>query len=158
MRNHPDPAAVGTLLRHVLELLDRDVARVYEEQGLYEYRPRFSPVVRALLAEGPLSVRDLAATIGVTHSAASQTAAQMARAGLVTHTSDPRDARRRLIELTSKAHALLPQIQAEWDATVAAMAELDAELSMPMADLLTEVAQAIHRRPFRERIAAAYPR
>jgi DNA-binding MarR family transcriptional regulator len=158
VRNHPDPAAVGTLLRHVLELLDRDVARVYEEQGLYEYRPRFSPVVRALLAEGPLSVRDLAATIGVTHSAASQTAAQMARAGLVTHTSDPRDARRRLIELTSKAHALLPQIQAEWDATVAAMAELDAELSMPMADLLTEVAQAIHRRPFRERIAAAYPR
>ncbi|MEU9438694.1 MarR family transcriptional regulator [Streptomyces sp. NPDC048252] len=158
MRNHPDPAAVGTLLRHILELLDRDVANIYEEQGLSEYRPRFSPVVRALLAEGPLPVRDLAAAVGVTHSAASQTAAQMARAGLVTHTSDPRDARRRLIELTSKAHALLPQIQAEWDATVAAMAELDAELSMPLADLLTEVAQAVHRRPFRERIAAAYQR
>jgi DNA-binding MarR family transcriptional regulator len=158
VRNHPDPAAVGTLLRHVLELLDRDVANIYEEQGLSEYRPRFSPVVRALLAEGPLPVRDLAAAVGVTHSAASQTAAQMARAGLVTHTSDPRDARRRLIELTSKAHALLPQIQAEWDATLAAMAELDAELSMPLADLLTEVAQAVHRRPFRERIAAAYQR
>ncbi|MEU9313826.1 MarR family transcriptional regulator [Streptomyces sp. NPDC048256] len=158
MRNHPDPAAVGTLLRHILELLDRDVANIYEEQGLSEYRPRFSPVVRALLAEGPLPVRDLAAAVGVTHSAASQTAAQMARAGLVTHTSDPRDARRRLIELTSKAHALLPQIQAEWDATVAAMAELDAELSMPLADLLTEVAQVVHRRPFRERIAAAYQR
>ena len=139
-------------------MLDRDVANIYEEQGLSEYRPRFSPVVRALLAEGPLPVRDLAAAVGVTHSAASQTAAQMARAGLVTHTSDPRDARRRLIELTSKAHALLPQIQAEWDATVAAMAEMDTELSMPLADLLTEVAQAVHRRPFRERIAAAYRR
>ena len=155
MRNHPDPAAVGTLLRHVLDLLDRDVAMVYREQGLPEYRPRFSPVVRALLAEGPLSVRDLAAAVGVTHSAASQTAAQMARAGLVTHTFDPRDARRRLIELTPRAHALLPQIQAEWDATAAAMAELDAELSMPLADLLTEVAQAIGRRPLRERIMAA---
>ncbi|MFF7953314.1 MarR family winged helix-turn-helix transcriptional regulator [Streptomyces griseorubiginosus] len=158
MRNHPDPTAVGTLLRHVLELLDHDVAKVYEEQGLSEYRPRFSPVVRALLAEGPLSVRDLAEAIGVTHSAASQTAAQMARAGLVTHTPDPQDARRRLIELTTRAHALLPQIQAEWDATVAAMAELDAELSMPLADLLTEVAQAVRRRPFRQRIAAAYRR
>jgi DNA-binding MarR family transcriptional regulator len=157
MRNHPDPVAVGTLLRHVLELLDGDVAKVYEEQGLSEYRPRFSPVVRALLAEGPLPVRDLAATVGVMHSAASQTAAQMARAGLVTHTPDPRDARRRLIGLTPKAHALLPQIEAEWDATVAAMAELDAELSVPLADVLTEVAEAVRRRPFRERIAAAYP-
>jgi DNA-binding MarR family transcriptional regulator len=156
MRNHPDPVAVGTLLRHVLELLDGDVAKVYEEQDLAEYRPRFSPVVRALLSEGPLAVRDLAAAVGVTHSAASQTAAQMARAGLVTHTPDPRDARRRLIELTPKAHALLPLIKAEWDATTAAMAELDAELSMPLAELLTEVADAVRRRPFRERIAAAY--
>ncbi|WDV53172.1 MarR family transcriptional regulator [Streptomyces coeruleorubidus] len=154
-RNQPDPVAVGTLLRHVLELLEGDVAKVYEEQGLTEYRPRFSPVVRALLAEGPLSVRDLASTVGVTHSAASQTAAQMARAGLVTHTPDPLDARRRLVGLTPKAHALLPRIEAEWEATVAAMAELDAELSMPLGELLREVAQAVGRRPFRERVAAA---
>jgi DNA-binding MarR family transcriptional regulator len=80
----------------------------------------------------------------------------MARAGLVTHTYDPRDARRRLIELTPKAHALLPQIKAEWDATAAAMAELDTELSMPLTELLTEVTDAIRRHPFRARIAAAY--
>ncbi|MFI2631840.1 MarR family winged helix-turn-helix transcriptional regulator [Streptomyces collinus] len=155
MRNQPDPAAVGTLLRHVLELLDGDVAAVYEEQGMAGYRPRFSPVVRALVAEGPLSVRDLAEAIGVTHSAASQTAAQMARAGLVTHTPDPLDARRRLVGLTAEARALLPRIEAEWEATSAAMAELDAELSMPLGELLAEVAQAVGRRPFRERVAAA---
>ncbi|QKV90714.1 MarR family transcriptional regulator [Streptomyces sp. NA02950] len=158
MRKTPDPVAVGTLLRHVLELLDGDVAKVYEEQGLAGYRPRFSPVVRALLTEGPLSVRDLASAAGVTHSAASQTATQRARAGLVTHTPDPRDARRRLIELTPKAHSLLPQIKAEWYATNSAMAELDAELALPLGHLLTEVAEAVHRRPFRDWIAAAYRR
>lgn len=153
--NQPDPVAVGTLLRHVLDLLDGEVAAFYEEQGLPEYRPRFSPVVRALVAEGPLSVRALAAAVGVTHSAASQTAAQMARAGLVTHTPDPLDARRRLVGLTPKARALLPLIEAEWEATKAAMAELDAELSMPLGKLLTEVVQAVGRRPFGERVAAA---
>jgi DNA-binding MarR family transcriptional regulator len=146
VREIPDPSAVGTLLRHVLELLDGDVSKIYEEQGLTEYRPRFSPVVRALLAEGPLSVRDLAAAVGVTHSAASQTAAQMARADLVTHTPDPLDARRRLIDLTPKARALLPRIEAEWEATVTAMAELDTELSMPLAQLLTEVGAAYRAR------------
>ncbi|MET9872933.1 MarR family transcriptional regulator, partial [Streptomyces sp. NPDC006386] len=107
-------------------------------------------------AEGPLSVCDVAASVGVTHSAASQTAAQMARAGLVTHTPDPLDARRRLIALTPKARALLPRIEAEWEATRTAMAELDAELTMPLAALLREVTEAVGRRPFRERVAAAY--
>ncbi|MFH8657488.1 MarR family winged helix-turn-helix transcriptional regulator [Streptomyces afghaniensis] len=107
------------------------------------------------MAEVPLSVRDLATTVGVTHSAASQTAAQMACAGLVTHTPDPLDARRRLAGLTPKARALLPRIEAEWGATVAAPAELDAELSMPLGELLRGVAEAVDRRPFRERVAAA---
>ncbi|MGW0500505.1 MarR family winged helix-turn-helix transcriptional regulator [Streptomyces sp. NPDC003007] len=155
MSNQPEPVAVGTLLRHVLELLDGEVAELYREQGLAEYRHRFSPVVRALAAEGPLPVRALAAAIGVTHSAASQTAAQMARAGLVTHTPDPLDARRRLVDLTPKARALLPRIEAEWEATKAAMAELDAELSMPLGELLAEVVRAVGRRPFGERVAAA---
>lgn len=158
MKRHPDSEALGTLLRHVLELLDGDVAKVYQDQGLPEYRPRFSPIVRALVAEGPMSISDLAGAVGVTHSAASQTAAQMARAGFVTHSTDPRDNRRRLITLTTKAHALLPTITAEWNATLEAMAELDGEVSMPLAELLTEVAEAIHRRPFQERISAAYER
>ncbi|MEU4383968.1 MarR family transcriptional regulator [Promicromonospora sp. NPDC023805] len=158
MKRHPDSEALGTLLRHVLELLDGDVAKVYQEQGLPEYRPRFSPIIRALVAEGPMSIRDLAEAVGVTHSAASQTATQMARAGFASHSTDPGDNRRRLITLTPKAQALLPTITAEWDATSDAMAELDAEVSMPLAGLLTEVAEAVHRRPFQERISAAYER
>jgi DNA-binding MarR family transcriptional regulator len=153
VKTQPDSDAVGTLLRHVLDLLEGDVAAVYRDQGLPEYRPRFSPVVRVLAAEGPLSIRDLAAAIGVTHSAASQTAAQMSRAGLVTHASDPGDHRRRLVALTPKARALLPRISEEWKATAAAMADLDAELSMPLGLLLKEAAEALHRRPLRERIA-----
>ncbi len=154
MESRPDRESIGTLLRHVLELLDGDVAKVYTELGLAEYRPRFSPVVRALLAGGPASIRDLAATVGVTHSAASQTVTQMTRSGLVTLEAGA-DARQRIVHLTPKAHALLPTIEAEWSATVAAMRELDAELPMPLHDLLAELVTALHRRPFRARIADA---
>jgi DNA-binding MarR family transcriptional regulator len=143
--------AVGTLLRHVLELLDGDVATVYRDAGLPAYRPRFSPAVRALVASGPMSIRELAAAVGVTHSAASQTVAQMSRAGLVT-LAPGADARRRIVALTPRAEALLPTVEAEWAATSAAMRELDAELPMPLADLLTAVLSALDRRPFRERI------
>lgn len=145
--------AIGTRLRHVLELLDGDVAKVYVDFGVPEYRPRFSPIVRALVAQGPLSVRDLATAVEVTHSAASQTVAQLTKAGFATQQPDGTDARRRIVHLTDKARDLLPVIEAEWKATTAAMAELDAELSAPLDKVLTEIIAATEHRPFRARIA-----
>jgi DNA-binding MarR family transcriptional regulator len=140
------------LLRHVHELLDGAVAGVYLKLGMPDYRPRFSPVVRALVSGGPMPIRDLARMVGVTHSAASQTVAQMKRCDLVELTAGP-DARQRLVHLTPRSRGALPAIEAEWTATESAVRELDAELPMPLADLLTMTAQALERRPFGQRIA-----
>jgi DNA-binding MarR family transcriptional regulator len=145
--------AIGTRLRHVLELLDGDVAKVYLDGGLPEYRPRFSPIVRTIVADGPLSIRDLAKAVGVTHSAASQTVAQLAKAGFVTLEPGVADARQRIVHLTDKTRSNLPAIEAEWQATTAAMAELDTELSAPLAQILDEIVAAVERRPFQARIA-----
>jgi DNA-binding MarR family transcriptional regulator len=145
---------LGTLMRHVLELLDGDVARVYADLGVPDYRPRYSPVVRALTELGPLSIRDLAGAVGVTHSAASQTAAQMARHGLLTLETGT-DARQRIARLTGRARALLPLIEAEWAATSAAAAELEAELPAALTDVLSQAERAVLSRPMRTRIAAA---
>src|SRR5213080_1054412 len=144
---------LGTLMRHMLELLDCDVARVYADLGVPDYRPRYSPVVRALVARGPLSIRDLAAAVGVTHSAASQTAAQMARHGLLTLERGA-DARQRIARLTARARALLPLIEAEWAATDAAAA-LEAELPAALIQVLQEAERAVLSRPMRSRIADA---
>lgn len=148
----PHRDALGTLLRHVLDVLDGDVAAVHQRLGLTDYRPRYSPVVRALVADGPLPIRDLAARVGVTHSAASQTVAQMRRAGLV-DLSPGADARHRIVTLTDRARALLPAIEAEWAATTTAVRHLDTELPVPLADELYAVLAALRRRPLRDRIA-----
>jgi DNA-binding MarR family transcriptional regulator len=145
---------LGTLMRHVLELLDGDVARVYAGLGVPDYRPRYSPVVRALVELGPLSIRDLATAVGVTHSAASQTAAQMARHGLLTLETGT-DARQRIARLTDRARALLPLVEAEWAATSAAAAELEAELPAALTDVLSRTERAVLSRPMRTRIADA---
>ncbi len=145
--------AIGTRLRHVLELLDGDVAKVYLDLGLPEYRPRFSPIVRTLVADGPLSIRELAKAVGVTHSAASQTVAQLAKAGFVSLEPGPTDARQRIVHLTDKTRELLPTIEAEWQATTAAMAELDTELSAPLGQILEEIIAAVEQRTFQQRIA-----
>jgi DNA-binding MarR family transcriptional regulator len=142
---------LGTRLRHVLELLDGDVARVYADLGLADYRPRFSPVVRALLALGPSSIRDIAHAIGVTHSAASQTVAQMSKCELAS-LEPGADARQRIVHLTERARSLLPVIDAEWAATAAAVEEMDAELPVPLGEMLAAILRAVEQRPLRERI------
>jgi DNA-binding MarR family transcriptional regulator len=142
---------LGTLLRHVLDEMDGDVATVLSDLGTPGYRPRFSPVVRALVALGPVPISDLASAIGVTHSAASQTVAQMASRGFVA-LRPGEDARQRVVHLTAKARALLPNIEAEWAATASAAAELDAELPFPLAELVPAIAIALERRSFRQRI------
>ena len=154
MTESAEPAAstgLATLLRHVLDAMDADVAGVLADLGLPGYRPRFSPVVRVLVTHGPLPIRDLARAIGVTHSAASQTVAEMTRRGLVM-LEPGRDARQRVAHLSDAARRMLPAIEAEWAATEAAAAELDAELPFPLSELAPLIAAALERRSFRQRI------
>ena len=145
--------ALGTELRALFEQMDADVGRALADLGLAGYRPRFSPVVR-VLAEGPASVRDLAAATGVTHSAASQTVAAMVRAGWAAQRVGA-DARERIVELTDAARAALPAIRTEWEVTAAALAGLDAELPYPLTLFVNDLRAALERSPFRARMAAA---
>jgi DNA-binding MarR family transcriptional regulator len=142
---------LGTLQRHLLDEMDDDIGTVLSDLGTPGYRPRFSPIVRALVALGPVPIRDLAAAIGVTHSAASQTVAQMSSRGFVV-IEPGADARQRVVHLTAMTRALLPVIDAEWSATMSAVAEMDAELPVPLAEFVSALAAALGRRRFRERM------
>jgi DNA-binding MarR family transcriptional regulator len=149
-----EPAAftgLGTQLRHVLDLMEADIASVLADLGLPDYRPRFSPIVRALVALGPMPIREIARAVSVTHSAASQTVAEMNRHGFVTLVPG-RDARQRIVHLTERTRQALPLIQAEWDATAAAASQLDAELPFPLSELVPAIAAALQRKPFRQRM------
>src|SRR5215217_308986 len=88
----------GVLLRRLIDHLDGAVERSYVDAGL-DYRPRFTPIVRALLNNGASTLWALSGCTGVTHSAVSQTLTQMASRGWVS--MEPgRDARERIVTLT----------------------------------------------------------
>lgn len=144
---------LGTLLRHLVDLLDRDVEAAYAAAGL-TWRPRNTPVLRALMRLGPASIRTLSKEIGITHSAVSQTVSQMAKDGLV-EMKPGADARERIAALTAKAEAMIPALKRQWAATNAAADQLDAELSAPLSKIAAEAIEALTHRPFGERISEA---
>lgn len=152
----PRPAprrGLGTLLRHLLDLLDGDVQHAYDELRI-EYRPRYTPIVRALLEAEPRTIRDIAEHAGMTHSAVSQTVAQMRTHGLVQVLPGTSDARERNVHLTAKCRAKLPLLERQWAATDAAADALDSELTVSLRTAVTEAIARIERQPFRERIRA----
>lgn len=140
-------------LRALLADLDAQIAQVYKARGLHRVRPRYAyPLIR-LAHAGPSSVRELAESLGHTHSAVSQTLAALRREGLVTSEPGP-DARTRRIALTERGRALVPFLEAKWRATEAAVAELDDEcLPTSLGAAVEAMRTALARRGLQDRIA-----
>lgn len=151
MQSNGSPG-LGTLLRHLTELLDGDLERVYAAMQI-DYRARYTPVYRVLLANDRPTIRDIAKQAGMTHSAVSQTVSHMARDGLVT-LEPGRDRRQRLVRLTDKGASLRKRLEQQWALTGLAARQLDGELSMPLSKILTEAIEAVERAPFSQRIEA----
>ncbi|MFF4986308.1 MarR family winged helix-turn-helix transcriptional regulator [Streptosporangium saharense] len=139
--------ALHALLTH----LDGQIESLYTDRGIEGVRPRFAyPLIR-LAHTGPLTIRELADSLGHSHSAMSQTISAMRREGLVN--SEPgADARTRRITLTDRARDLVPFLEAEWRATEAAVAELDDEVPHPLSAVVTALEDALERRSMKERI------
>jgi DNA-binding MarR family transcriptional regulator len=145
------PHGLGTRLRHLIDLLDGDLTAVYRGNGLSGYRPRYTPVFRALLALGPAPITAIAVHSKQTHSAVSQTVAQMRRRKLVTSVKG-KDARVRMIALAPAGERLLPRLEAQWQATNEAASLLDRELTMPLSTIVDEAIAALERQSFYERV------
>jgi DNA-binding MarR family transcriptional regulator len=137
----------------VLREFDRGIEEAYASLGVEGVRPRFSMALMFLDLAGPMTIRRLASESGVTHSAMSQSVAEMRRAGLV-ESVPGEDARSRVVSLTARGRDAVPILRAEWDATEAALRELEAELPYPPSRLAIDLAEALERRTFSERLLA----
>lgn len=147
-------ATHGTQLRHLIELLDGAVGAAYEEAGL-NYRPRYTPVMRALLASEPVTIGFIAEAAGITQPAATQTVALMIKDGLVSAQAGVSDGRQKMIRLTRKGKDMVAALKVCWQATAIASASLEAELPYSLSQVLDSAIAALDAKPFGDRIREA---
>ncbi|SNY71812.1 MarR family winged helix-turn-helix transcriptional regulator [Paractinoplanes atraurantiacus] len=138
-------------LHALLAELDSDISDLYRAAGMESVRTRFVGPLIALHRFGPMTIRSLADRRGVSHSAMSQTAAAMTKAGLVESVPGA-DGRTRPIRLTARAAEIMPFLIAEWRATEAAVRELDAELPYSLTQVTADLRELLARRPFARRL------
>ena len=147
---------LGTQLRHLIDLLDGDVAQQYKDAGL-AYRPRYTPVMRALQGVESASIGQIAAAAGITQPAATQTVGLMKKEGLVV-VEPGADGRQRRVALSAAGRDLLPALETCWAATRAAADDLDAQLATPLSRCLADAIAALQDKPFHTRIREARAR
>jgi len=159
MTESPDPTEQSHWrpLRLLLNAMDDDIARLYDERGVKGVRPRFAMPLIRLGRAGAMTIQELAASTGVTHSAMSQTVAALRREGLVTSEPGP-DARTRQVVPTERAREILPFLEAEWRATEEAVAELETEIPYAVTKAVQDIEAALARRSFHDRIVSHLPK
>jgi DNA-binding MarR family transcriptional regulator len=155
----PDPTqqSLWRPLRLLQEEMDADIARVYAEARIDGLKPSYVLELLRLHACGPMTITELARSVRRTHSAMSQKVAAMRAAGWVRTTAGP-DARSKKVALTAKAARITGRLAAEWRATEAAIAEIEAEIPYPLSQAVTDIEAALRRKSFHDRIAGKLAR
>ena len=149
----PTEQSLWRPLRLLQAAMDADIGRVYTEAQITGLKPSFVMELIRLQARGPMTITELAASVQRTHSATSQKVAAMRAAGLV-RTVPGTDARSKKVTLTAKSRRITARLAAEWRATEAAIADLEAEIPYPLSRVVTDIEAALQRTSFHDRIAA----
>ena len=135
----------------VLSGIDDEIARVYAENGIPDLKPTWAMEIIRLYVRGPMTIAELARSVERTHSAMSQKVAAMRAAGWL-ETSPGPDARSKKVTLTPKAERIAAKLAAEWRATEASITELEAEIPYPLTRVADDIAAALARKSFHDRI------
>lgn len=141
---------LGTRLRRLLAELDGGVQATYDSQRM-PFRPRFFPIVQALLESKMLGVNAIAEAAQVSQPAATSTLKEMQRLDLIEIVAGE-DRRERRVRLSPRGRRLAKRLQPVWEATERAAAELDAELPAGLSETVDRALAALSARPFGTRV------
>lgn len=133
------PLALASRLRRLADRLGQDVVLLYKELNI-DFEPRWFPVFYLLSkSKEPVGVVDIAKMLGVSHPAVNQIAGEMIQQGLVEASKDVFDKRRRLLALTDRAYAMLPELQVTWDRIEQAVCEMLESTGMDVMAMLASL-------------------
>ena len=105
--------ALGSRFKAISESLYAAANVAYRDAGI-DIDAHWFPVLRYLQVKGPAGVGDIATAIGQTHSAVSQLATKLQRAGWIVRRNDRADGRRSVLDLSAEGERRLGGMGPIW--------------------------------------------
>jgi DNA-binding MarR family transcriptional regulator len=143
---------LGSRFRRIGERLQADTQAIIEEFGVTIQAGQY-PFLAAIDRAGPLTIGELAESVGITQPGATRTLGQLMDAGLVEARASEEDQRRKLVSLTEKGRALVERSRRDiWPGIEAAVRDLCGDLSGPLLDQLATIEEGLAATPLARRI------
>ncbi|MDO3435453.1 MarR family transcriptional regulator [Rhizobium sp. CBN3] len=142
---------LGSRLRRIGERLQADTQQIIDEAGLGIQAGQY-PFLAAIDRAGPLTIGELAQSVGIKQPGATRTIGQLLELGFVDMQPAPDDQRRRLVSLTDKGQELVDYSKTTiWPRVAAAVADLCGDLDGPILAQLAAIEDGLAAAPLDRR-------
>jgi DNA-binding MarR family transcriptional regulator/ribosomal protein S18 acetylase RimI-like enzyme len=142
---------LGSRLKRIGEALQADTQRIVDSYGL-GIQPSHYPVLAAIDREGPLTIGELAASVGISQPGITRTAGLLEKQGLLQVIPSEIDQRRRVVTLTAEGQKLVDLSKARvWPRIERSVRDLCAGLSGPLLNQLAHIERGLAETPLGER-------
>ncbi len=149
--------SLATRIKTLGDNMLADGLQIYAGLGI-KFQPRWFSVFYLLQEHRELPVTEVASRIGLSHPAIIKIVESMEEAGLIESAKNSRDGRKRMIALSAKGEALIPELQPVWKALEEELRELFAELNIDILGVLANVERVIQEKPISKRVQERYRR
>ncbi|MBN9298786.1 MAG: MarR family transcriptional regulator [Filimonas sp.] len=105
--------AIGARMRRLYDLLSRDVVRIYTDHNL-DFDPKYFTLFYLISERGQIGIMEAAEELSLTHPAIIHLAKDLEKKGYIMSVKSPDDNRKRLLTLSKKGKASLPEFQEIW--------------------------------------------
>ncbi|WP_153796319.1 MarR family winged helix-turn-helix transcriptional regulator [Foetidibacter luteolus] len=106
--------AIGARMRRLTDIFSRDVAIIYKEHNL-DFEARYFVLFYLVSERDGIGIMEIADELSLTHPAVIHLAKDLEKKGYITSEKSPSDSRKRLLKLSSKGKAALPEFKKVWD-------------------------------------------
>ncbi|MDI9861486.1 MULTISPECIES: MarR family winged helix-turn-helix transcriptional regulator [Flectobacillus] len=108
------PLAIASRMKRLAELVFKQAINVYRVHGI-DFEPKWFPLFYLLSQKESIGVMEASEYLNISHPAVIQFVKELEKKGWVMSEKSPEDARKRILKLTEKGWAFLPQLQEIWD-------------------------------------------
>ncbi len=150
VRNH-GYLTIGSRFKRIGERMQADVQRLTAAKGI-ELHGSLWTMLGVIEREGPITVGELAQSLGIAQPGVTRSLAQLETRGLVQALRTDKDQRIKRVALTEEGRNAVDHAKREiWPLVTRAVAEICNGLEGPILEQLTQIEEALARQPLDQR-------